>query len=246
MRLRSPSVSSLLRRWTRLLPQPLLLQRQKMYESCEVSFSKRHVDVMNAEIFEDRCTGAYTCPFEGSWGKSGIGEITNCLGSKSPATHFGRRPVPLTGKLVGADEDLFAEFLSSIMGNEKLFRTYVDENGAKKQNSFSTDSYIDDSTEEVHLLLVFLAHDMGALSIVKVSIEFGASVSADYTIDHLASVEGANLSRFQIFGAVHLVALIPFILSSLAAVFYGDYRRAAFNLAVLRIWSPTRSCSSRE
>jgi hypothetical protein len=188
---------------------------------------------MNAEILEDRCTGAYTCPFQGSWGKSGIGEIANCLGRKSPSTHFGRKPVPLTGKLVGADEDLFAEFLSSIMGNEKLFRTYVNDNGVTEQNAFFTDSYIDDSTEAVHLLLVFLAHDMGALSIVKVSIEFGASVSADYTIDHLASVEGGNLRSFQIFGIVHLVALIPFILSSLAAVFYGDYRRAAFNLAVV-------------
>ena len=94
---------------------------------------------------------------------------------------FGRTPIELKGALV------FAEFMQTIVESKIVVRDL---------EPIETQSFIDSQTREVQISMTVFSAQHGIASCITVTALFRTDMRASWNIEHLQSLEGAELSQY--------------------------------------------------
>ena len=104
---------------------------------------------------------------------------------------------PLQFKGLGS---VFAEFLTTIADSQLLMRG---ENG--QQEAIMTSAFLDSQTHEITVLLVLFAPNVGIATKISISGTFGTSVSMDFEVQHIQTLEGEALVEYSVISALAII-----------------------------------------
>lgn len=133
-----------------------------------------HEDVRTLAL-DERCQSPYACT---EIDLSSPTSLLSCTNMVSPPSHFGRR--------LTQGSAFFTEFLATLTNTPSLLR-----NGT----NFQTDTFIDQQTAEVEILLLALATEYRIASEIRIKATLGAQITMTSSIAHYTEMRAPDRER---------------------------------------------------
>jgi len=168
-----------------LVAPPLLLQKRWLSSSdCNTALGSHFQKVLwNTVVNGTTCSEPFVCDNKL---RENSQEFLSCARTPSKdemalQKFFVRTPIELKGALV------FAEFVQTIVESKIVVRDL---------EPIETQSFIDSQTREVQISMTGFSAQYGIASCITVTALFGTDMRASWNIEHLQSLEGAELSQY--------------------------------------------------
>eukprot|EP00746_Dinoflagellata_sp_MGD_P018519 gnl/MRDRNA2_/MRDRNA2_14293_c0_seq1.p1 gnl/MRDRNA2_/MRDRNA2_14293_c0~~gnl/MRDRNA2_/MRDRNA2_14293_c0_seq1.p1 ORF type:complete len:1101 (-),score=208.54 gnl/MRDRNA2_/MRDRNA2_14293_c0_seq1:43-3345(-) len=171
-----------------LVAPPLLLQsKSKKTKMCESPFGAQVAEDVWMRAKAIRCAPPNECSDEMI---SSQLSYLPCTGEEGEESLFGRTGVVLN------EERVFSEFLMTIAESPILVRGGT---------QFQTETFFDQQTRQISVVMVFFSQDYGIASLVTVDVSAGTKISAEDSVSHLQVLTDTRLQDFNVYAILCLV-----------------------------------------